>query len=57
VFVHLEGEAFERRDVTLGRKNKECVEIKSGVSEGEQVAVQGGFALKSRMLSALMSED
>jgi cobalt-zinc-cadmium efflux system membrane fusion protein len=56
VFQHLGGERFQRRDVELGRRTAEAVEIRSGLTAGDQIVVSGGFALKSRMLSALLEE-
>ncbi len=56
VFQHLGGESFQRRDVELGRRTAEAVEIRSGLTAGDQIVVSGGFALKSRMLSALLEE-
>ena len=56
VFVHVEGDNFERRDVNTGRRNENSIEILSGLKEGEVVVRSGGFALKSQMLSELLSE-
>ena len=56
IFVHKQGEEFERRDVQLGRSNGKAVEILSGLKEGESVVIDGGFALKSQMLAELLSE-
>lgn len=56
VFVSLGGDEFERRDVTLGRRNESVVEVVAGVKDGEAIAVSGGFALKSQMLADLLSE-
>lgn len=56
VFVHISGNKFDRRDVTLGRRNTQAVEIQSGLKLGEAVVVNGGFALKSRMLADLLNE-
>jgi cobalt-zinc-cadmium efflux system membrane fusion protein len=57
VFVSDGDNGFERRDVTLGRSTAELVEISAGLTERESVVVNGGFALKSEMLSELMVED
>ena len=54
VFVHLDGERFERRDVVIGRQGGSSIEILEGLTAGDEVVVSGGFALKSRMLSALL---
>ncbi len=56
VFVHLNGDAFSRRDVVLGRRNDQAVEIISGLEPGELAVIGGGFALKSRMLADLLSD-
>lgn len=57
VFVHVREDQFERRTVKLGRSNREVVEILSGIRAGEPVVIRGGFALKSRMLESLLSEE
>jgi cobalt-zinc-cadmium efflux system membrane fusion protein len=56
VFVHTGDNAFERRDVTLGRRAGEAVEIVTGLDPGDQVVTGGGFALKSRLLAGLLEE-
>lgn len=56
VFVHVDGDRFARRDVRLGRRAAQSVEILSGLEPDEQVVVRGGFALKSRMLADLLAE-
>jgi cobalt-zinc-cadmium efflux system membrane fusion protein len=43
VFVQIDGEHFEKRAVTLGRKDGPFVEIVSGVRRGERVVERGGF--------------
>ncbi len=57
VFVAAGSGGFERRDVEVGRSTARQVEILAGVGEGELAVVQGGFALKSEMLSELMVEE
>lgn len=56
VFVQTGDEAFQRRDVTQGRRNEHGVEIRSGLTAGDRVVVEGGFGLKSRMLADLLAE-
>lgn len=46
VFVKLDGK-FEKREVQLGSMLGDSVAILSGLKEGEQVAVRGGFVLQS----------
>jgi cobalt-zinc-cadmium efflux system membrane fusion protein len=57
VFVHVQEEQFERRDVTLGDSNESSVVVLSGLNEGDSVVTQGGFVLKSRLLAELMGEE
>jgi len=57
VFVANGADRFKRRDVKLGRSTSELVEIREGLTDGECVVVNGGFALKSEMLSELMVEE
>lgn len=57
VFIHTGGDAFERRDVTLGPTDGKVVVIRSGVASGESIVVDGGFILKSRLLAELMGEE
>ncbi len=56
VFVHTGDGVFEVRDVSRGRQNAASVEILDGLKPGEEVVVNGGFALKSRMLASLLEE-
>ncbi len=58
VFVKINPEDFEKRSVALGVKNKEEVEVKSGLKEREQIVTKGSFQLKSLSLKHLLeSED
>jgi cobalt-zinc-cadmium efflux system membrane fusion protein len=56
VFVYQGGDLFERRDVVLGQRKDDVVEIVSGVEPGAEVVSAGGFALKSQMLADLLEE-
>ncbi len=56
VFIQTGDHEFVRRDVSLGRRNDESVEIRSGIQGGDRVVVAGGFALKSKMLADLLAE-
>lgn len=56
VFTHEAGDKFMRRDVKLGRRNRDFVEITTGLSGGEEIVTGGGFALKSRLLADLLAE-
>jgi cobalt-zinc-cadmium efflux system membrane fusion protein len=57
VFVKRSDHEFERRDVQTGRRNETAVEISSGLMPDEEIAVEGGFALKSQMLAELLAGD
>jgi cobalt-zinc-cadmium efflux system membrane fusion protein len=49
VFVEHEAARFERRFVQLGRSGGERVEVRTGLTEGETVAIDGAFLLKSEL--------
>ncbi|WNG17430.1 efflux RND transporter periplasmic adaptor subunit [Cystobacter fuscus] len=46
VFVQVEGEAFERRVVRLGVRDRGQVEVLSGVRAGEHVVTRGAWSVK-----------
>ena len=46
VFVEVEGEAFERRAVRIGARDRGFVELLSGVRVGEHVVTQGAWSVK-----------
>ncbi|NOG73552.1 efflux RND transporter periplasmic adaptor subunit [Roseicella sp. DB1501] len=48
VFVRTE-EGFEKRKVTLGRRDERVAEVLSGLEPGEQVAAAGSFILKAEL--------
>jgi len=54
VFVELSGETYERRDVTLGIRSGEWVEVRSGVAEGEWVVTKGGLAIRLASVSSVI---
>ena len=56
VFVQTDDEQFQRKDVRLGRRNRDSVEILSGIEPGDQIVTGGGFALKSKMLAGLLAD-
>lgn len=57
VFVHQDGDHFAKRDVVLGAKTQDGVEIVSGIVAGDRVVARGGFILKSRLLAELLGEE
>lgn len=57
VFVDRGDLRYEKRLVTLGRREGDRVEVVSGLRPGEKVVVAGGFLLKSEMLRSRMAEE
>jgi cobalt-zinc-cadmium efflux system membrane fusion protein len=57
VFVARGEHEFEKRAVTLGRREGAMVEIKDGVTRGERVIAQGSFLLKSEFLKARFAKE
>jgi membrane fusion protein, heavy metal efflux system len=51
VFVQREGEAFERRPVTLGARSGDVVQVTSGVTAGERVVTTGAYLVRLASLS------
>lgn len=47
VYVEIEDNLFERRLVEIGYRSGDLIEIRNGVSEGEQVVARGGFLIDS----------
>jgi membrane fusion protein, heavy metal efflux system len=45
-FVQVEGEAFERRPLTLGLRSNGWVEVKEGLAAGERVVTTGAYEIK-----------
>lgn len=46
VFVLLDGENFQKREIVTGIRDGDSIEIKDGVEPGEWVATKGSYALK-----------
>lgn len=49
-FVRTAADQFRARELTIGVKSGEWIEVKSGVEQGESVATAGSFTLKSLLL-------
>lgn len=56
VFVRTADRSFEAREVVLGETTGDWVEIRSGLTAGETVAVSGVFTLKSELLKGGLEE-
>lgn len=50
-YVQLEGEAFERREVTVGARAGDRVLITRGITSGERVVTLGGYEIRLAVLS------
>ena len=50
-FVHVSGETFEKRELTLGIRDGNWVQVVSGLKEGERVAVKGAGAIRLASVS------
>ena len=57
VFVQAGKDLFARRDIEIGKRDHNMATVISGLTEGENVVVQGGFILKSKLLEDLMGEE
>lgn len=57
VFVQVGNLDFQRRDVEVGRADRQWAEIRKGLNVNDSVVVSGGFILKSKMLESLMEEE
>jgi RND family efflux transporter MFP subunit len=51
VFVHVSGETFEKRELTLGIRDGPWVQALSGLSAGERVATRGAYAVRLASVS------
>ena len=51
VFVQREGEAFERRAVTLGPRSGDVVQVTDGVKPGDRVVTKGAYLVRLASLS------
>jgi cobalt-zinc-cadmium efflux system membrane fusion protein len=55
-FIQLDDGSFVRRDLELGRQIGDRFEVKSGLQEGDRVAITGTFTLKSELLKEGLEE-
>ncbi len=51
-FVQVGGETFQKRDLTLGIRNGNWVQVVSGIAEGERVVTQGAYAVRLASVSS-----
>ncbi len=57
VFIRKEGNTFEKKDVKLGIKDGNNVEITDGIKVKDNVVVKGAFYLKSELLKSSFGEE
>ena len=50
-FVQLEGQLFQKRELTLGIRDGALVEVQDGIAPGERVVTRGAYAVKLASLS------
>jgi membrane fusion protein, heavy metal efflux system len=51
-FVQLSGETFEKRDLELGIRDGNLVQVLSGLAEGERVVTKGAYAVRLASVSS-----
>jgi len=56
VFIRT-GQGFERREVQTGLRNDQSVEVLSGLTEGDEIAIANSFLLKAELGKAAASDD
>ena len=50
-FVHVAGETFQKRDLTLGIQDGTFVQVHAGLSAGERVVTRGAYAIRLASVS------
>jgi RND family efflux transporter MFP subunit len=53
-FVQVSGETFQKRELTLGFRDGNWVQVLSGVTEGERVATRGAMAIRLASASSVI---
>ncbi len=53
-FVQVSGETFQKRELTLGIRDGNLVEVRRGVNEGERVATHGAMAIRAASVSGVI---
>jgi len=51
-FVQVAGETFQKRDLTLGIRDGNWVQVLSGITEGERVVTKGAYAVRLASVSS-----
>ncbi len=53
-YVQVSGETFEKRDLELGIRDGEYVQVLTGLSEGERVVTKGAYAIRLASVSSVI---
>jgi cobalt-zinc-cadmium efflux system membrane fusion protein len=53
-FVQVSGETFQKRELTLGIRDGNWVQVLSGVTEGERVVTKGAMAIRLASASSVI---
>jgi cobalt-zinc-cadmium efflux system membrane fusion protein len=53
-FVQVSGETFQKRELTLGIRDGNWVQVVSGVAEGERVVTKGAYAIRLSSISGVI---
>ena len=53
-YVQVSGETFEKRDLELGIRDGEFVQVLSGLSEGERVVTKGAYSIRLASVSSVI---
>jgi RND family efflux transporter MFP subunit len=56
VYLQLDEEGYQKREVTLGQNNGERVQILSGLNEGDEVVTKGVYQVKLAAVSSVTPE-
>jgi hypothetical protein len=51
VIVQISGESFDKREITLGKRNSEYTEVLSGLQVGDMIVVDGAYQVKMAGMS------
>jgi RND family efflux transporter MFP subunit len=51
-FVQVAGETFQKRDITLGIRDGQWVQVVAGLAEGERVVTKGAYAVRLASVSS-----
>ena len=55
-FVQVRGETFARRELELGVRQDDFVQVRAGLSAGERVVTQGAYRVHLASLSSTLPE-